>query len=67
MFRQRPVASRIPFGMPHWEDDPDFDLERHLHRVVLDAPGDDAALQDYVNRFVSTAARRGTGRCGRCT
>lgn len=53
VFRQRPVSSRIPLGMPHWEDDPDFDMSRHLRRAVLDAPGDDAALQDYVNKFVS--------------
>lgn len=58
VFQQRPVASWIPLGMPHWEDDPDFDLERHLHRVVLEAPGDDAALQAYVNRFVSTPLPR---------
>lgn len=58
VFQQRPVASWIPFGMPHWEDDPDFDLERHLHPAVLDAPGDDTALQAYVNRFVSTPMPR---------
>jgi diacylglycerol O-acyltransferase len=58
VFQQRPVASRIPLGMPHWEDDPEFDLERHLRRVVLDAPGDDTALQAYVNRFVSTPLPR---------
>lgn len=58
VFRQRPVASWIPFGMPHWEDDPDFDLERHLHPAVLDAPGDDTTLQAYVNRFVSAPLPR---------
>jgi WS/DGAT/MGAT family acyltransferase len=58
VFTQRPVPSRIPFGMPHWEDAADFDITRHLHRVTLDAPGDDAALQDYVNRFVSTPLPR---------
>jgi WS/DGAT/MGAT family acyltransferase len=58
VFRQRPVTSWIPFGMPHWEDDPDFDLERHLLHVTLDAPGDDMALQAYVNRFVSTPMLR---------
>ena len=58
VFQQRPVASWIPLGMPHWDDDPDFDLERHLHPAVLDAPGDDIALQAYVNRFVSTPLPR---------
>ncbi len=38
VFSQRPVPSPIPFGMPHWEDDPDFDLSRHLKRATLPAP-----------------------------
>ena len=58
VFRQKPVASRLPLGMPHWQDDEDFDISRHLHRVVLDPPGDDEALQAYVNRFVSTPLPR---------
>ena len=58
VFRQKPVASRLPFGMPHWEDAEDFDISRHLHRVVLDPPGGDEALQAYVNRFVSTPLPR---------
>lgn len=40
VFRQRPVASRLPMVPPHWEDDPDFDLERHLVRAPAAAwPG----------------------------
>ena len=31
-----------------WEDDPDFDLDLHLHHTALPAPGDRAALQDLV-------------------
>lgn len=58
VFRQRPVQSRIPFALPHWEDDPDFSLDRHVHRATLAAPGDDAALQDYVNTFLSTPLER---------
>jgi WS/DGAT/MGAT family acyltransferase len=49
VYRQRPVASRIPGAPPHWEDAADFDLDDHLHRETLPAPGDDAALQDYVS------------------
>lgn len=48
VFRQRPVAPAVPWGVPHWEDDPDFALERHLNRVRLAAPGDDDALRRYV-------------------
>ena len=58
VFRQRPVSSRVPFALPHWEDDPDFSLDRHIHRATLAGPGDDAALQDYVNTFLSTPLER---------
>jgi WS/DGAT/MGAT family acyltransferase len=31
----------VPFGIdrPYWVEDPDFDLDRHLHRVAVPAPG----------------------------
>ncbi len=48
VFHQRPVNASTPLGVPHWEDDPDFSLGRHLRRVVLPAPGDDRHLQLYV-------------------
>src|SRR5258705_12547543 len=33
----------VPFGLGHpiWIDDPDFDLDAHLHRIALPAPGGD--------------------------
>lgn len=49
VFHQRAVPSRLPIGLPHWEDDPDFDLDRHLRRTTLATPGDDAALRAYVD------------------
>ena len=49
VFRQRPVFSRVPLAMPHWEDDDGFDIERHLHRHTLEGDDPDRALQDYVN------------------
>ena len=48
VFRQRPVDSRIPLVQPRWEDDPDFRLERHIVRARLADPGDEAALERYV-------------------
>ena len=48
VFSQRPVAARYPFGTPHWEDDPDFRLRRHLRRTTLRRPGGDGELQKYV-------------------
>ncbi len=47
-FRQRVVEGRGPLTGPHWEDDPHFDLDLHLHHVALPAPGDQAALQDLL-------------------
>lgn len=47
-FRQRVVEGRGPLSGPHWEDDPHFDLDLHLHRMALPAPGDRAALQALV-------------------
>jgi WS/DGAT/MGAT family acyltransferase len=44
-FRQRPVETATG---PHWED-VEVDLDLHLHRVALPAPGDRAALEDFVS------------------
>lgn len=53
-FRQRVADSFLPLGMPHWEDDPNFDLNAHLRHVALPAPGDQAALQQMVSDLMST-------------
>jgi diacylglycerol O-acyltransferase / wax synthase len=53
VFSQRPVPAAMPFGMAHWEDDPDFDLDRHLRRATLPYPGDEAVLQRYVETRMS--------------
>ena len=36
-----------------WEDDPDFDLERHIRVVTLPEPGDRATAQDYISMRIS--------------
>ena len=36
-----------------WEDDPDFDLDRHVRHVALPAPGGDVELRDLVGRVMS--------------
>jgi WS/DGAT/MGAT family acyltransferase len=36
-----------------WEDDPDFDLARHVRHVALPSPGDDDQLRDLVGRVMS--------------
>lgn len=50
-FRQRVV--RRPLGLPQWQDDPNFDLAAHLHRIALPSPGDQQALQDLVSDLMS--------------
>ncbi|MEU7909225.1 wax ester/triacylglycerol synthase family O-acyltransferase [Actinoplanes sp. NPDC049118] len=53
--RYRQKVRRVPFnlGRPVWADDPDFDLDFHLRRTALVAPGDDAALQRLVGRIMA--------------
>ncbi len=43
----------VPLGLdhPYWVEDPDFDLEFHLRRIALPAPGDDRQLADQVARI----------------
>jgi diacylglycerol O-acyltransferase len=52
-YRQR--VRRVPFdlGRPVWQDDPRFDLDFHLRRTAVTAPGDDAALQRLIARVMS--------------
>jgi diacylglycerol O-acyltransferase / wax synthase len=44
-FRERVVEGPILVGGAHWEEDPEFDLARHVHRRDLPRPGDESALQ----------------------
>lgn len=52
VFRQRPVEPTWPWELPSWEDDPDFSLDRHLHRVRLRSPGDDQELRRFIEKQV---------------
>lgn len=53
-FRQRVRERPLGFGLPQWEDDPNFDLDAHLHLISLPAPHDQAALHDLVGDLMST-------------
>ena len=53
-FKMRVVEPRIPLGTPHWEIDPTFDLDAHVHRVALPEPGDMAELQRFISDLAST-------------
>jgi len=53
-FHQRVREAPFGLGPPQWVDDPNFDLEAHLHRLALPAPADEAALQAMVGDLMST-------------
>ncbi|MCA9978592.1 MAG: hypothetical protein KC413_22680, partial [Anaerolineales bacterium] len=52
-FRSRVVEPFLGVGMPHWELDPHFDLDAHLHHIALPAPGGQKELQMLVSDLMS--------------
>ena len=52
-FHRRIAEPSLGIGLPSWEDDPDFDLDLHLHRIALPAPGDKAALEELIGDLVT--------------
>jgi WS/DGAT/MGAT family acyltransferase len=48
-YRQRPVRPLLDLDWPHWEDDTDFDMRRHLRHVAVPAPGGEQELHDLVD------------------
>src|ERR1044072_260778 len=56
-FRPR-ARARGTLGGVDWEDDPDFDVDRHLHPLALPAPGDRIALQELIGDLASTPLDR---------
>lgn len=57
-FRQRIVEPRLGVGLPSWEDDPNFDFDRHIHHVALPAPRNRVALQELVGDLISAPLDR---------
>ena len=51
MYRWRLVQTPFGFDHPYWVDDPDFDLEYHVRRIAVPAPGDERTLADIVARI----------------
>ena len=47
-FRRRLVHIPFRLGHPMWVDDPDFDVDAHIHRAGLPAPGGSAELAEFV-------------------
>ncbi|MBE2199623.1 MAG: wax ester/triacylglycerol synthase family O-acyltransferase [Anaerolinea sp.] len=52
-FRSRIVEPALPIGSPHWELDPYFDLDAHLHHIALPQPGGQSELQELVSDLMS--------------
>ena len=52
------VMPPLNVGMPTWEDDPHFDIRRHIFRVTLDYPGGDAELEAVVGEVFSQVLDR---------
>lgn len=51
--RQRLVRPGMLLARAYWEDDPYFNLNAHVHRVALPAPGDRIALQEFASDLIS--------------
>jgi WS/DGAT/MGAT family acyltransferase len=47
------VNAPLRLSYPTWEDDPDFDLDRHVEEVEMPAPGDDRVLSTFVGKLFS--------------
>lgn len=54
-FRQRVVEPALPIGPPAWVDDASFNLDNHLSRVRLEAPGDLRQLLDTAQQLAGEA------------
>jgi WS/DGAT/MGAT family acyltransferase len=52
-FGQRVVPSRVPPTRLFWEDDPEFDIDNHIQRVILPSPGDQGVFQELISELMS--------------
>lgn len=50
---QKLAFAPLGLGRPFWLDEPDLDIDRHLHRLVLGGAGDDRSLADVVGDIAS--------------
>ena len=57
-YRERLVMVPLGLGKPYWIDDPDFDLDLHLHHVTLPSPGAWHDLRDLFAAVVSRPLNR---------
>lgn len=57
-FRRRVAESRLPLLRPSWEDDPEFELDHHIHHRALPEPGDDDTLRELMGDLMATPLDR---------
>ena len=70
-FTQKIRKSRNPLYLPHWEDDPSFDLDNHFQVDQLPEPGSKEQLAELIGEQIAlglplleqTANRTIGGRC----
>jgi len=58
LLRRKLGSVPFGFGYPIWIDDPDFDLDAHLHRMALPAPGGDAELAEAIAHIAEIPLHR---------
>ena len=51
-YRQRPLRPLLDLDWPRWEDDPAFDVRRHLRHVAVPPPGGDEELHELVDTLL---------------
>ncbi len=57
-YRQIVVMPPYNLGYPTWEDDPHFNVRRHIFRVKLESPGGEAELEALAGRIFSQVMDR---------
>lgn len=56
--RERAVGDPLDLAPPMWVPDPEFDLDYHLRKIAVPAPGDERALLDLVGSIIATPLDR---------
>ncbi|GAS92952.1 diacylglycerol O-acyltransferase [Mycolicibacterium brisbanense] len=57
-FREKLADSRLNLDHPVWVEDKDFDVDRHLHRIGLPAPGGRIELSEICGHIASLSLDR---------
>lgn len=55
---RRRVVEGGPLSAPHWEDDPDFDIDHHLRRIVLPAGATDEDARVFTAHAAASSFNR---------